>query len=269
MKIFVINLKTSVQRRQIMEKQLAKLNIPYEFFEAVKGADVPQEDIPKYYNMEYYNARPSYFTPGLMGCTMSHYFLYKKIAEEKVDVAIILEDDMVLNANFEETVLSLSRQIRKDEAIMLFYQSYNEIKLSSATAMPVAKNYTLYQIANIDILRSTGGYMITCETAQAMAQKIRPFASYPDDWRSFYERKMLNGIRAVYPFVLDNSYEPTTISPHTKNAGLLKKVIAFSEANKIFPIYQLLKMRRKKYTASTRRCVIADIMPVDIRMAGA
>ncbi len=269
MKIFVINLKTSVQRRQIMEKQLAKLNIPYEFFEAVKGADVPREDIPKYYNMEYYNARPSYFTPGLMGCTISHYLLYKKIAEEKTDVAIVLEDDMVLSNDFEEAVVALAKQIRKDEAIMLFYQSYNTIQLSAATALPVAKNYKLYQIANIDILRSTGGYMITCETAQKMAEKIHPFASYPDDWRSFFERKMINGIRAVYPFMLDNSYEPTTISPHTSNSGLIRKVIAFSEENKIFPVYQLLKYRRKKYTAGTRRCAIQNIAPVDLRMAGA
>lgn len=248
-----------------MEDQLNKLNIPFEIFEAVKGSDLSEKEIAGYYNADYYNNRPDYFTPGLAGCTISHYFLYKKIVKEKIDVAIILEDDMILHESFPEIASKLSSIIRNDEAILFFYQSYYKIPLADSGVLPINHKFNLYQLVSTFALRSTGGYMIKYETAKCLAEKLMPFSAYPDDWKSFYDRKMLNGIRIVYPYIMTNSYEPTTISPYLKGGGLLRKAVAFFEKHKIFPVYHFLKWRRKRYTARTRQCIITNEIPTDLR----
>ncbi len=266
MKIFVINLKRSLKRRKIMEDQLNKLKLPFEFFEAVQGSSLTEDEILSYYDKKYYANRPHYFTQGAAGCTLSHYFLYKKIVEEKIDCALILEDDMQLNKDLPAMLEKFSGEIRSDEIIMLFYQSYYPINLSGPTNVPLSRKYSLYQVADANWLRSTGGYMISYQAAKSMTEKLLPFSSFPDDWKSFYDRKIINGVRIAYPFLMENTYEPTTISPNTKGGGFVKKVIPFVEKFRVFPLYQMLKLRRKIRIGKTRQCFIINEPPADYRI---
>ena len=64
LKILVINLKSSSERRASMSKQLNNLDIPYEFLEATEGGLVTDEWIENnigdylkrvYYNNEHYS----------------------------------------------------------------------------------------------------------------------------------------------------------------------------------------------------------------------
>lgn len=265
MKIFVINLKSSVERRKMMEKQLNKLGLPFEIFDAVMGSALSESEIMAYYDKDYYNARPDYFTPGAIGCTLSHFFIYRKMVEEKIETALILEDDMVLNKNLPGMLNKLSGEIRNDEVIMLFYQSYFAINLYASSATPLMDKYNLYQVSDTTGLRSTGGYIINYEAARSLAENLLPFSSFADDWKSFYDRKMLNGVRVVYPFLLDNTYRATTISPNIKGGIVVKKFVTFAERNKIFPFFQILKWRRKINIARTRQCFIINQSPVDFR----
>ena len=257
-KIFVINLKSSIERRKMMESQLNKLNLSFEIFDAIHGASLTKEEIMDLYDLDYYNSRPAYYSLGMVGCTLTHYYIYKKIVEDKILNAFILEDDMALNIDLPEILNKLPDEIKKDEAIMLFYQSYSPIKLSKDSAVPLAGQYKLYQVADLNGLISTAAYFISYEAAQAMLNKILPISNVPDDWKKFYDRNMLNGVRVVYPFLLDNTYQKTTINPTTKGGLLFQKVLSFVEDYKVFPIYHLLKRRRKKNTARTRCCFIVD-----------
>ncbi len=95
-KIYVINLKTSTQRRMAMEEQIKGLQADSEIIEAVDGTSLSKEKIEKYFDIEFFNNRKSYYSLGMVGCTLSHYLLYKKIVKEKIPFALILEDDMVI-----------------------------------------------------------------------------------------------------------------------------------------------------------------------------
>jgi glycosyl transferase, family 25 len=265
MKVYVINLRSSVQRRKIMEKQLDKLDIPYKIFDAVKGADITGEEIERYYDMDYYNARPGHFTPGAIGCTLSHYFIYQEMLADNIDVAVILEDDMILHKDFSSTVPLVSKQLKDDEVVLLFYQSYEKIRLAASSAVDVGNGHLLYQAVCTKLLRSTGGYMISHEAARSMVNKLLPFSSFPDDWKSFYDREILNGIRIVYPGILRNSYEATTISPNTKGGTAARKILTTIEKYRIFPFFNFLKWRRKKNIAKTKQCVITNEVPLDLR----
>jgi len=265
MKIFVVNLKSSVERRKIMEKQLDDLGLPFEILEAVNGKTLGEEEIMKHYDGNYYSRKPDYFTPGMAGCTISHYNLYKKIVEEDIEVALILEDDMQLSKDLPDVLKKLEGEIREDEIIMLFYQSYEAINLSSASAQSATGCYNLMQVINLNRLRSTGAYIVSKKTAKKMAESLLPFCSFPDDWKSFYDRKIINGVRVVYPFLLSNTYEPTTISPNKKGGAFLQNLIMLVEEFKIPPLYQLLKMRRKRNILKSQQCFILNESPVDYR----
>lgn len=248
-----------------MVKQLEKLGLPFEILEAVQGSALTEEEILAFYDKDYYRGRPDYYTPGMVGCTLSHFFLYKKIVDEKIEVALVLEDDMVLNKALPQLLEMLSGEIRNDEVILLFYQSYFSINFSGPSALPLLGKYHLYQVAELKGLRSTGGYMINYEAAKSMVEKLLPLSTFPDEWKTFYDRNWLNGVRVVYPFLLHNSYEATTISPNIKGGSLVKNAVRIAEQNRIFPLYQLLKWRRKINIAKTRRCFIVNEPPADLR----
>lgn len=264
-KIFVINLKSSIERRRTMEKQLNRLGLSFEIFDAVNGADLSDDEITSYFDMNFYNNRPHYYTPGLSGCILSHYFLYKKIVDEKIHLALILEDDMVLDKSLPQLFEQLSKEIRNDEVIMLFYQSYFPINLSQNSKTPLNDRFNLYQIISTKGLRSTAGYLITFDAANSMLKGLRPFSAFPDDWKSFYDRNLLNGIRVVYPSLLSNTYQPTTISPNKKGGVIAKMILSLVERNKIFPFYQLLKWRRMRNIARSRQCFILNKPATDFR----
>ena len=262
-KIFVINLKSSVERRRKMERQLNRLNLPFEIFDAIKGSEITESEIASYYDMNYYQNAPAYFTSGVVGCTLSHYFLYKKIVEDKIEAALILEDDMIINKSLPDLIDSISKEIRNDEVILLFYQSYFPINLSVSSAHTLKDKFKIYKVTDVKGIRSTAGYIINYEAAKKMVQNMLPISYFPDDWETFYERKLFNSVRLIYPSVLTNTYQPTTISPNLKGGNFAKKLLLLIEKNKLFPFYHLLKLRRMINTAKSRRCFLVNDNVVD------
>lgn len=258
-------MKSSVRRRKMMERQLNKLGLPFEIFEAVQGNDLTQEEILSWYDKDFFENRPFYHTNGMVGCTLTHYFLYKKIVEQKISQALILEDDMILGKTLPSLINQISKKIRNDEVIMLFYQSYFPINFYNSSEENVQGNYNLYQVNNLKGLRSTAAYIITYEGAKSMMNGYLPISFFPDDWKKFYDKKLINGVRLIYPFILTNAYEPTTISPNLKGGKFVNFFLVLVEKFRFFPFYQVLKIRRKINTAKSRRCFLVDESPMDFR----
>ncbi|HDR2572978.1 TPA: glycosyltransferase family 25 protein, partial [Enterobacter ludwigii] len=79
MKIFIVNLKKSVERRKKMEAQLNALGLSAEFIEAVDGRLMSEEE------RKGVTANVNYaFLPGEIGCALSHQKIYKKMIDEKI-----------------------------------------------------------------------------------------------------------------------------------------------------------------------------------------
>lgn len=259
MKIYVVNLKGSVARRNSMEEQLKKLNLSYEIFEAVNGREFTEAEISRYYDMDFYKNRKPYYTAGIIGCTLSHCFLYEKIVDEGIPSALILEDDMIIGEGLKSILPILEKSLKNEEVIMLFYQSKSPIKISNPTPLLEKKEgFSLYDVENISVLGSTAGYLINYETAKGMTEKLLPLTTGPDDWGKFNSKKIINNVKVVYPFVLMNSYASTTINSTFKENTLGKRLLNSFEKYKVFPIYQILKNRRKRYLAKMQKIQVLD-----------
>ena len=158
MKIFVISLKDSKDRRKEMESQMKSLGLAFEFFDAIDG----RQGLPnKYESMVDRKLAKKRIGADIsdseIACALSHALVYKKIIDENIDNAIILEDDCILGDDFAEMVKNKlcensgkgfiylyhlhARAIYGSKGI--FYKEYNSVKLAKVAKSTVAYYLTL------------------------------------------------------------------------------------------------------------------------------
>lgn len=148
-KIFVINLESSIERKENISRQLDELSLSFELFSAVDGRTSPPHPLLKYYNdnlSQTYRAKT--LSAGQLGCYASHYLLWKKCVELNQPI-IVIEDDALL---FKEAFLNFLQNIRDIpetvECVRLF--SNKRRKYDS---------YEVFEVKSISIHKFTKGHM--------------------------------------------------------------------------------------------------------------
>ena len=98
MKTFVINLARATDRRVHMARQFEALGATeVEFFEAVDGRALDLDNAPLYDRQKRLDLYGIDLTPGEIGCYLSHYQVLRRIQNEGLERALVLEDDVVLH----------------------------------------------------------------------------------------------------------------------------------------------------------------------------
>ncbi|WP_272537647.1 glycosyltransferase family 25 protein, partial [Providencia sp. PROV225] len=103
--VFIINLKESSERRLKMQAQLDKTELKYEFINAVNGKDLSNTEL-KEIVYDYPNCMLS---KGEIGCALSHLAIYKKMVNENIEQAFVLEDDATLPYNIEDVISKIQK----------------------------------------------------------------------------------------------------------------------------------------------------------------
>ena len=118
-KIIVISLKNS-SRRSIISKRLLGLGLEFEFLDATYGKTLPQEILDsvdyEFYPKHYLS--PKSLTLGEIGCAISHIRAYEHIVENKIESAIILEDDAIVSHFFKEIVQDALNKVKKNHDLI-------------------------------------------------------------------------------------------------------------------------------------------------------
>lgn len=96
LKIFVISLKDSGDRRSHIRAHLKQKRLDYEFFDAIDGHKLLPEDSKKLSVDRAVQEVGRGLTPGEIGCALSHIALYEKLLEGDESEFLILEDDAEL-----------------------------------------------------------------------------------------------------------------------------------------------------------------------------
>lgn len=108
MKVFVISLKDSCERRQSISTTFAKEGIKFEFFDAVVGNEINRNDNSQIWDKDEFVIQNNLLSKtkiigklnsGELGCALSHLKLYEKIISEKLKGALICEDDLIPECN--------------------------------------------------------------------------------------------------------------------------------------------------------------------------
>jgi len=108
--IFIINLKKDTQKKLHMQELCAKYGLQPEFIEAVDGKSLTVEDMAKTYsNALAIEKLGRELSKGEIGCALSHKNVYKKMIDENIEMALILEDDV----DFDNKLVKSLREINK------------------------------------------------------------------------------------------------------------------------------------------------------------
>lgn len=101
MKIFVISLPSSIERRHSVIKQLKDLNLDFEFLDAIDGRYSDHPLLDRYIERKFliHYGRPA--RPGELGCYASHYLAWERCKKLNEPI-LVLEDDFQVTDLFRD-----------------------------------------------------------------------------------------------------------------------------------------------------------------------
>jgi len=202
MRTFIINLKESTDRRAYMIDEMKKTGLEYEFFDAVNGKDIPNIDEIYAKEISFKKIR-KILTYGEIGCAMSHLLIYKKMIDENIEQALILEDDIIVSSDFKRICNELLK-IKKKNYIILLGQSDTQV-LKKIYREAIAPKYALAKI--FDSGYGAYGYIIDNAAARVMYSINYPILYESDRWDIFW--KFID-IYILLPYLIN--YKEDTVS---------------------------------------------------------
>lgn len=216
MKVYVINLKRSVDRRMYMNQLLSSCSLfDFKFVEGVDGSELSDMEKSNLFNGKKFESRYGrIYKSGELGCTLSHQKCYVDLIASECNYALIFEDDI----KFEPKILLI---IQKLEA--LINVGYPLIILLSGGFWYTKKNTQIidnYSIANVFDAYYTHAYLINKSAAQLLKHTCPYWLA--DDWRFLASRGVC--VKAVTPYLVGQKSEDdfhTLISLGKR--GILKK----------------------------------------------
>ena len=177
LRIFVVNLESSADRREFIGSQLKGLDLLYEIFPAVDGRKLPQAEVDAAYDasgaVDFFGRE---LTRGEIGCSWSHLNIYRKMVEESIPEALVLEDDVILGQDFKE-VLSRRALFPADWELVFF--SHNNAVASVWDRLPIFDKYKLVKF--VEHPNWTSGYLIKLSGAEKLLKAGFPIRM-PADW---------------------------------------------------------------------------------------
>jgi len=190
MRSFIVNLKKDTARRQHMEKMCAQVGLNSEFIEAVDGRELPNVDDYRK-KSENVHTLTGMLTPGEVGCTLSHQKIFKKIIDEKLPLALIMEDDADIAPSILEILDYLEHATFPFDICFL---GHHPLKLQVEQFVNINDSFKLNRVN--EIVRGTHGYVISLSCAIRMLEKTSEFEESVDFYTGDYR---INNILCLYP----------------------------------------------------------------------
>ena len=121
-KIYVINLDRSKDRLQNIQKEFNNNKITN--FERFNGIDGSKYKLNKKELFFFRNLDNKEKYLGLIGCALSHFYIWKKMIDYNIQDCIITEDDITLKNNFSNNLKQII-SIKNDYELIFLYHNRN------------------------------------------------------------------------------------------------------------------------------------------------
>lgn len=190
-KIYIVNLVTSTARKKYMQELLDKYEfLEQDFVEAVDGRIFSPEERAKAFDDQTCFRRYGHdIKGGEVGCTLSHFKCYNKLARSNEKFALILEDDITIIRNLN------ALDWNKVEEIM----SIDEPRI-----MFLSGDYWYWDKKPVTRVFSAVGsyaYFINRAAAKRIVDKIPIPSNLADDWDVY--KQLGVKLFAVHPYMID------------------------------------------------------------------
>jgi glycosyl transferase, family 25 len=176
--VMIISLAQAANRQRLMTAQLDWPGMPdYEFLDAVDGRLLDSKQRDRLYDETAAINFKRALTAPEIGCAESHLTAYRRILEQNLPAALILEDDALLGHQFSQVLERLLPILEPDhpQVILLSHVS----RYSAWGGLRLDRLHRLYRP-----YRAYGAhaYLITRAGAQAMLDLLQPIYTVADDW---------------------------------------------------------------------------------------
>ncbi len=224
-----------------MIAELGKTRLDYEITEAVNGRALDLTD-----TRLFSPAVDSEFTPGAFGCVFSHLAIYRRVADDGHEIALVLEDDVILPADLDELLDVIAPQMKGAEVVLLNFSSYFA-KFTKEGAVPIGSSRLLVHIVDDGSPWSGAAYLITREACARMAETALPVRARADAWAHFYREGALDRVRCVMPMPVANSVTLRSTKDNFRPGSIQARVLETVANAKIPLLYQVLALRRQRH----------------------
>lgn len=239
MKTFVIHLARSTGRREQVEHLLNATPYAAEILDAVDGALVPDDEIAALYSRDplFKPAYPFALSLGEIGCFMSHRRAWQRIVDEDLDGALIIEDDVAIDAaTFTPAVKLAAKNLGT-----LGYVQFQVRPIKTATQVAVQEGQVALVTPRVVPLR-TSAQMVSNAAAKELLQRSQRFDRPVD---VFAQMPWITGVGiacAMPSGVSDKTQETggSTIQISKGKAGQLSR-----EVNRVIYRAKISRMSKK------------------------
>ncbi len=233
-RIVVINLQSSLDRRQAIEAHLRGLGLMPTFFDAIDGRKLAEEAIAAVYDHE--RAKTTHWgelTRGEIGCALSHRGVWERLVASGEAGWLVLEDDAVLASDVPKWLGRLPELVRDGDVVPFVYTNMMPYWFKR---QKLGDRWLIY--ANQGFYRATA-YYVTPLAAWRLLQASMPLWFPIDFWYGIPGYKGVTPIRPVWPAAVtarDEDMESSTIGVRQaletkqssgKPKGLLRQKISF------------------------------------------
>ncbi|MDR2400064.1 MAG: glycosyltransferase family 25 protein [Deferribacteraceae bacterium] len=233
MRVFAVNMKTDIERRTHILKECARHSLDVEIVDAVIGKNLTETEIKEKVS----DFENSGFTRGEIGCSLSHINIYRKMIDEGIEIALILEDDADIKDTINEAMAEIETFDGKRRKPSIYLLTEAE-KYIQNFKVPL-KTVTLHKYHRGWY---TQGYIINRECAEILAKHLYPIKNYADNWRYILFSTKIN-IHTVIPTIITTFKGMESTIGEDRNLAEKKKRIRYKKKimfGKAFNIFSFL-----------------------------
>ncbi|HDQ0743884.1 TPA: glycosyltransferase family 25 protein [Escherichia coli] len=195
--IYIVSLKRDIERRNKINDVFQRLNINFDFFDAIDAKDPQNKEIIDKMRLSGVGAE---MTDGEIACTLSHQLIYQDMIDKNIEWAVILEDDVIVNEKFKKFLqyfnLSEKDKLKHNNLYLLGGQKglhdypvlgqslFSKFKISTCTFRRV--NF------NKNKIRRTCSYLMNKDMAQKLLKLTKDYGTYrADSWKLMHQHHII------------------------------------------------------------------------------
>lgn len=176
-------MKKDVAKRQNILNQLEHHpELDAEIIEACEGRKLQEDELKRLGYPVFKNKYGDFGTLPAFGCSVSHLSVYDKIIENGDDVALVLEDDVILSSELTKELSPIYEFMRQTNQPMVILLTPDFIYNIKEQSKHISEKF---RIVNLVAGYMATGYLLNGEGARLLSEKLRPIRHVADDWKSF------------------------------------------------------------------------------------
>ncbi len=185
---FLINLDRHPDRLAAAQTRLAQAGVHAERVAAVDGPALsPAERRAAVARFHALLARGRLYTPGQIGCALSHHAIYRRMIAESIPAALVFEDDVLLTPEFPASLAAAEKTVDVSRPQVFLF--------SDGTQQPLPRTDAAFARAACG--DCSEAYLITLPAARELLRVNSPMVVTLDSWTRFAARGHIELYRAT------------------------------------------------------------------------